>query len=94
MGVTGTLDGRDGVGVGHILAQRVSVRDGDRSVVEVGNEMLMRPLCQSESGWRSLNCLPYHVRYVLHSDLYLLSCEDPVYITLKDIPTPFDFGDK
>lgn len=39
------MDGM-GVGVGHILAQRVSVRDGDRSLVEVGNEMLMRPLCQ------------------------------------------------
>lgn len=35
LGVTGTLDRRDG---GHILALRVSVRDGEKRLLEMGNE--------------------------------------------------------
>lgn len=41
--VTGTLDRRDG---GHLLAHRVRVRDGNRRVVDLGNERLIRLLCQ------------------------------------------------
>lgn len=43
VGVTGTLDRRDG---GHLLAHRVRVRDGNRRVVDLGNERLIRLLCQ------------------------------------------------
>lgn len=41
MGVTGTLDRRDG---GHLLAHRVRARDGNRRVVDLGNERLIRLL--------------------------------------------------
>lgn len=43
MGVTGTLDRWDR---GHLLAHRVRVRDGNRRVVDQGNERLIRLLCQ------------------------------------------------